>query len=500
MKIWIVLKVLSLITGVITVFMLFPLVLAFYDKGSDINAFLLSVLCSAAIGLILWFIGRTSSVKGRRDYKTIGIREGVGVVVFSWIIASGVGALPYYFSGVTSLYTDAFFETMSGFTTTGATILTDIEAAPRGILLWRALTHLMGGMGIIVFSLAVMPFLGIGGMELFKAEVPGVTAEKLTPRLHDTAAVLWKIYFMLVFSETLFLIFGGMNLFDAFTHSCSTIATGGFSTKNNSIASFNSAYIEWVITLFMFAAGINFSLYFLLIAGGRRSTLKIKLKNFLADEELRWYFKIVLFASLAITLALILTGKFTGFLDTFRHAAFHVVSIITTTGFITHDYNLWPQLARFIFIILMLCGACGGSTGGGCKVARVLLLVRQVRTEAMRMIHPRAALNTQFNKRPVARPIIDSANSFLMLYFMLLVICTLLVTAFNHPQLDVLTSLTGVMTCLSNVGPGLNYLGPVENFAWLPSGVKWIFALCMLAGRLELFAVLLLFLKSTWRR
>ncbi|MBR1418864.1 MAG: TrkH family potassium uptake protein, partial [Synergistaceae bacterium] len=334
MKIWIVLKVLSLITGVITLFMFFPLVLAFYDNGSDLNAFLFSILCSAAIGLILWFIGRTSGIKGRRDYKTIGIREGVGVVVFSWIIASGVGALPYYFSGVTSLYTDAFFETMSGFTTTGATILTDIEAAPRGILLWRALTHLMGGMGIIVFSLAVMPFLGIGGMELFKAEVPGVTAEKLTPRLHDTAALLWKIYFLLVFAETLFLIFGGMNLFDAFTHSCSTIATGGFSTKNNSIAYFNSAYIEWIIILFMFAAGINFSLYFLLIAGGRRTNLKIKLKNFIADEELRWYFKIVLLASIAITLSLILTGKFTGVIDTFRHAAFHVVSVITTTGFI----------------------------------------------------------------------------------------------------------------------------------------------------------------------
>ena len=500
MNIFIVLKVLSLITGVITLFMLLPLVLAFYDGGSDINAFLLSILCSAAAGLILWSVGRAGGAKSRQDYKLIGIREGVGVVVFSWIIASGVGALPYYFSGVTNLYVDAFFETMSGFTTTGATILTEIEAAPRGILLWRALTHWMGGMGIIVFSLAVMPFLGIGGMELFKAEVPGVTAEKLTPRLHDTAAVLWKIYFFLTFAETLFLIFGGMNLFDAFTHSCSTIATGGFSTKNNSIAYFNNAYIEWIITLFMFASGVNFSLYFLLIAGGRRVKFKNKLKNFLADEELRWYFKIVLLASLAITLALILNKNFSSWLDTFRHAAFHVVSVITTTGFITHDYNLWPELARFIFIVLMLCGACGGSTGGGCKVARILLLGRQIHTEAMRMIHPRAALNTQINKRPVQRSIIDSANSFLMLYFMILVTCTLLVTAFNHPKLDVLTSLTGVMTCLSNVGPGLNFLGPVENFAWLPSGVKWIFSLCMLAGRLELFAVILLFLKGTWRR
>ncbi|MBQ8692577.1 MAG: TrkH family potassium uptake protein, partial [Synergistaceae bacterium] len=244
----------------------------------------------------------------------------------------------------------------------------------------------------------------------------------------------------------------------------------------------------------------NFSLYFLLIAGCRRTNLKFKFKSFIADEELRWYFKIVLLASIAITLSLILTGKFTGVIDTFRHAAFHVVSVITTTGFITHDYNLWPQVTRFIFVILMLCGACGGSTGGGCKVARFLLLGRQINTEAMRMIHPRAVLNTQFNKRPVARSIIDSANSFLMLYFMLLITGTLLVTAFNHPKLDLLTALTGVMTCLSNVGPGLNYLGPVENFAWLPSGVKWIFSLCMLAGRLELFAVLLLFLKGTWRR
>ena len=487
MRIGIVLRVLSLVCTVVSLFMLLPLALAAIDGTPDVGAFAVSLACGLLLSLLLSLGG-----KRKAQHDVLGIREGVGVVGLAWVIASAVGALPYWSSGVTPLYTDAFFETMSGFTTTGATILNDIEVVPRGILLWRSLTHWMGGMGIIVLSLAVLPFLGIGGMELYKAEVPGVTAEKLTPRLQQTAILLWGVYVALTLLETIFLMFGGLSLFDAFAHSCSTIATGGFSTKNASIAHFKSPYVEWVIIVFMFLSGVNFSLYFLLFARHFR--------DFFRDEELHCYVTIIAAASLSITLSLAVGNLFTGFEPTLRRSLFHVVSIMTTTGFITDDFDLWPEFARFVFILLMTIGACGGSTGGGCKVVRFLLLGRQLKAETLRLLHPKAVITARFNGRPIPKKTMDSTASFLMLYLLLLVAGTLTVTAFAHPQLDVLSSFTGVLTCLSNVGPGLNTLGAVENFAWLPSGVKWLFSFFMLAGRLELFAVIILFLPGTWTR
>ena len=487
MKIGIVLKVLSLVCLIVSLFMLLPLGLALLDGTPDAGAFALSLACGLLVSLLLSLGGM-----GERGHGGLGIREALGVVALAWAIASAVGALPYWSSGVTPSYTDAFFETMSGFTTTGATVLEDIEAAPRGVLLWRALTHWLGGMGIIVLSLAVLPFLGLGGMELFKTEVPGVTQEKLTPRLQQTALLLWGIYVLLTFVETVLLVFGGMSLFDAFAHSCSTIATGGFSTKNTSIAWFHSAYIEWVITFFMFASGVNFSLYFLLTARNFRA--------FFGDEELRWYTGIVVGSSLAITAFLLIEKLAVGLEPALRKAAFHVVSVMTTTGFITDDFDLWPEFARFLFLLLMVVGACGGSTGGGCKVVRFLLLGRQLRAETLRLLHPRAIITARLNGRPVPRGIMDSAAAFLMLYVLLVTAGTLIVTAFSHPGLDLLSAFSGTITCLSNVGPGLNTLGAVESFAWLPSGVKWLFSFLMLAGRLELFAVVLLFLPGTWAR
>ena len=488
MKISLVLWVLSFICLIVTLFMIFPLGLALLDGTADARAFALSLVCGLLLSLLLFLVGKSQG----RERDALGIREALGVVGFAWVIASAVGALPYWSSGTTPSYVDAFFETMSGFTTTGATILTNIEASPRGVLLWRALTHWIGGMGIIVLSLAVLPFLGIGGIELYKAEVPGVTAEKLTPRLHQTALLLWGTYVLLTFVETALLMFGGLGIFDAFAHSCATIATGGFSTKNASIAHFNSPYVEWVVTLFMFLSGVNFSLYFLLFA--RRA------RNFFRDEELRWYASIALASSLAMALSLYAGGLVSGLEPTLRRCAFHVVSVMTTTGFVTEDYNLWPEFARFLFILLMIIGASGGSTGGGCKVARFLLVGRQLRAETIRQIHPRAIVTARVNGRPVPQATMDSAVSFLILYALLLFMATLAVTAFSVPGLDVLGAFSGVVTCLSNVGPGLNALGPVENFAWLPDGVKWIFSFLMLAGRLELFAVVLLFLPDTWVR
>lgn len=483
MKFKTVASVLSLICLVVSFAMIPPLLIALYDRTHDASAFGISMLAGIFMSILLsWYAGKNSN-------NSMGIREGVGITGFSWIIASVLGALPYKLAGVVPGYTDAFFETMSGFTTTGATIFTEIEILPRGILLWRALTHWMGGMGIIVLSLAVLPFLGVSGMEMYKAEVPGVTAEKITPRLHQTAIRLWGVYVFLTLLETLLLHVGGLNFFDAFAHSCSTIATGGFSTKNNSIAYFTSHYVQWVIIIFMFASGVNFSLYFLL-------PMK-KFRDFLKDEELRAYFAITIFSSLAMSLALYCSGMFRGLEDTLRRTFFNVISIMTTTGFVIENYNLWPEFTKFLFIILMFIGASGGSTGGGCKVSRFLILGRQLKAEIWRLLHPRAVITARMNRKPLARSTLDGAAAFFVLYMSILAGSTLITTAFG---IDLLSAFTGVLTCLSNVGPGLNLLGPVENFAWLPDLVKWLFSFCMLAGRLELFAVFLLFVPGTYRK
>ena len=482
MKIKTVFRVLSLICLVVSVAMIFPFCIALYDCSHDAGAFGISIFAGI-------FTSVSLSICGGKDNISMGIREGVGVTGFSWLTASAVGALPYWLSKSVPGYTDAFFETMSGFTTTGATIMTDIEALPRGILLWRSLTHWMGGMGIIVLSLAVLPFLGVSGMEMYKAEVPGVTAEKITPRLHQTAIRLWAVYVFLTLTETIMLMFGGMSLFDAFCHSCSTIATGGFSTKNNSVAYFTSPYVQWVIIIFMFASGVNFSLYFLLP--------QKKFRDFLSDEEFRAYSLITIFSALAMSIALYASGMFSGIEHTLRRTFFHVVSVMTTTGFIVDDYNLWPEFTKFLFVLLMFIGASGGSTGGGCKVSRFQILGRQLRAEIWRLLHPRAVITARFNGKPITRSTMDSSAAFFVLYMIILTASTLITTAFG---IELLTAFTGVLTCLSNVGPGLNMLGPVENFAWLPSVIKWLFSFCMLAGRLELFAVFLLFMPGTYRK
>lgn len=483
MKIKLVLRVLAFICLVVSGAMIFPLLLALYDGSKDVIAFTASILAGAVFSALVILYSR-----GEAD-SYMGIREGVGITGFSWVVASVIGALPYWISGFVPSYTDAFFETMSGFTTTGATILADIEALPRGLLLWRALTHWMGGMGIIVLSLAVLPFLGVSGMAMYKAEVPGVTAGKVTPRLHQTAAMLWGVYVSMTLVETVLLMAGGMTLFDAFCHSCSTIATGGFSTKNHSIAHYPSAYIQWVIIIFMFLSGVNFSLYFLLP--------QKKFREILADEELRCYAAITLLASVAIAVCLIVVGKFDGVAHTVRQSFFHVVSVMTTTGFIVEDFDFWPEFARFICMILMFIGASGGSTGGGCKVSRFIILGRLLKSEIQKLLHPRAVITPKMDGRKIPRSTMDSAGAFFILYMLIFAAATLITTAHG---IDILSASTGVLTCLSNVGPGLNALGALENFAWLPDLVKWLFSFCMLAGRLELFAVLLLFMPATYRK
>ena len=475
-------RVLGFIVIVSTGVMILPLLVALNEGTPDRVSFLLSVTAGMICGMLMLLMTRHC------DMNAGGIREGICITVFSWVIVSTLGALPYSLCCEVA-YVDAFFEAMSGFTTTGATIFTDIEALPDGILLWRSLTHLMGGMGIIVLSLAVLPFLGVSGMEMYKAEVPGVTAGKVTPRLHQTALRLWMIYIMLALVETVLLMMGGMTLFDAFCHSCSTLATGGFSTKNNSIAYYHSAYIQWVIIVFMFLSGINFSLYFMIP--------KKKLREIFSDDELRGYIRVITFSVIGIMTSLYVTGHLEGIEYILRHSCFTVVSVITTTGFVTEDFDKWPQFARVIIILLMFSGACGGSTGGGCKVSRFQIMYRELKSEAMRLLHPRAVITPSMNGQPLTQDTINSCTAFFALYMIMLCVGTLIMSSFG---IEVLTSFTGVLTCLSNVGPGLDYLGAQENFAWLPNALKWLLSFLMLAGRLELFAVILLLMPGTYKR
>ncbi|NLL37208.1 MAG: TrkH family potassium uptake protein [Fretibacterium sp.] len=487
MKKQIVLRVLSFISLIVSLSMIFPLIWAAVDGSPDLIAFILALGSGLLISGVLFLLSRVR----RKDYEKLGLREAFAVVTFSWLIASTVGALPYVLSDFIPSYTDAFFESVSGFTTTGATILADIEAVPRALLFWRALTHWLGGMGIIVLGLAVMPFLGVGGMELYKAEVPGPTPEKITPRIQQTAVFLWGIYVALTLIQTVLLMSGGMDFFDAITHSFSSMATGGFSPKNASIGHYRSSYIEWVTAFFMFISSMNFSLHYLVLTGHFRKALR--------DEELRGYVKMVLLSALLIACFLVLDG-FGDFFSSLWQALYHVLSVVTSTGFFTTDYAQWPPVTQFILLLLTAVGACAGSTAGGIKVVRVLIMGRQIRAEVTSLLHPSAVIQTRFNKKVISRKALSSITAFFMLYIGVTVCCTLVVTAFDHPKLDILTSLSAVLASLSNVGPGLGAVGPVENFSWLPAGVKWICSLCMLAGRLELFAMALLFLPSAWNR
>jgi trk system potassium uptake protein TrkH len=470
--------------------MIFPLIWSLVDDGPDKWGFVQALFFGLAASGVMFFAG--GGRKKRDDYEELGIREAFAVVSLSWIIATAVGALPYMLSGVLPSYTDAFFETMSGFTTTGSSVIMDVEAVPRGLLFWRAMTHWIGGMGIVVLSLAVLPFLGVGGMELYKAEVPGPTPEKLTPRVQQTALFLWAVYMLLTFLQTVLLMMGGMTLFDALAHAFSTISTGGFSTKNTSVAWFDSAYIEWVITFFMVASGVNFSLHFLYLTGFLRRALR--------DDEFRWYIGIFVGVSAVIAVFLLSWNLADGVEHAVRAAAFQTGSFLTTTGFISENYDRWPHFTQFLLLLAAFVGGCGGSTGGGLKVVRLVVLLRTIRVACRNLLHPRAVLHTRLNGTVVSAQALGGVLSFFTLYMAIIAGAALAVTLLGNDRLDVRTALSGVVASIVNLGPGLGDLGAVDNYAWLPAGVKWIFCFCMLAGRLELYAVILLLFPSTWKR
>jgi trk system potassium uptake protein TrkH len=390
-------NVIGLLLIIVGLFIFTGIPFSIYYQSDDIPALLISGSITGLAGLILWFLTRKS------DRREIGKREGYVIVTGSWLVMSLFGSLPFIIHGSIPSYTDAFFETMSGFTTTGASILTNIEAMPYGLLFWRSLTQWLGGMGIIVLSLAILPILGIGGMQLFMAEVPGPTKDKIHPRIQETAKRLWGIYFILTTAEIILLLIGGMNLFDAITHSFTTMATGGFSTKNSSIAFYGSPFIHYVIIVFMFFAGMNFTLHYFALHGNFSF-----LKN---NNEFRFYSSIIIFAVLLVTSLHLSHVKF-NFEEAFRHSLFSVVSLITTTGYVTSDYENWAPFSQIIFFVLLFVGGCAGSTGGGIKVIRHYLLYKNGLLELKRSIHPRAVIPVRVNNKAVPQEIILNVQAF----------------------------------------------------------------------------------------
>ncbi len=453
-----------------------------YYGHDDISAIVISSVVTILTGIILWFFTKDA------DKQQLGKREGYLIVTLGWVIMSVFGSIPFIIHGSITSFSDAFFETMSGFTTTGATILTDIEKLPAGLLFWRSMTQWIGGMGIIVLSLAIMPLLGIGGMQLFSAEVPGITKDKFHPRVKETAKRLWGIYVILTVAETILLFIGGLSFFDAINHSLTTMATGGFSTKNASTAHFDSIFVQYVFIIFMFFAGMNFTLHY--------HVLHKNFDVFKKNSEFKFYVTFLLFATLSIMFIHRPHHSF-NLEESFRQTLFHVTSLVTTTGYVSSDYENWAPFSRIMFFILLFIGGCTGSTGGGIKFARHSLLLKNSWLEFKRLIHPRAIIPVRFNDKAVGLEIISNVQAFIIIYIFIFVLGALILSISG---LDFFTAIGASATCLGNVGPGLGIVGPVGNFSSLSDLSKWILSFFMLVGRLELFTVLLLFSPAFWKK
>ncbi len=476
-------KVLSLLCAIVSLFMVFPILWSLVDGSGDLFPLLWGMGAGLGVSTLLFMIGSKAKV------GDLGLREAFAVVSLSWVLASAIAGIPYLLNGTVPTYTEAFFEAMSGFTTTGATVLTDIQSNPRGILFWRNLTQWLGGMGIIVLSLAVLPFLKVGGMQLYKAEVPGPMPEKITPRVHQTALLLWGVYLLLSLLQTSALLLGGMSLFESLTHTFGTMATGGFSPLNRSIGQYGNAYFEWVIILFMFLAGTNFVLHFLLLRGD--------LGAWWRNEEFRFYVKLLAIAVLLAAAFLFLSGTYEKLSDSIRYGAFQVVSIVTTTGFVTADFGLWPNFLQYLLLLLMFVGGCAGSTVGGIKNMRIMVLVKHVKAELQRLLHPRAIFTVRIGGKVLEREVISSVTAFFVMYIGLFALAAMAMAALG---LDVLTAIASAAAAIGNIGPALGSVGPSSNYAHVPAAGKWILSFCMLLGRLEIYTVMMLFLPGTWRR
>jgi len=462
-------------------FMLLCIPVSLLYGEHEIKSFGLSGAISIFAGGLMWLV-TTGAIKSLQP------RDGYIVVTAGWLLFSLFGSLPFILSGSIPLYTDAFFETVSGFTTTGASILNDIESLPHAILFWRSIIQWLGGMGIIVMSLAILPLLGIGGMQLFIAEVPGPTPDKLHPRIKETAKRLWGIYIIFTFSEMILLLVGGMDLFDAVCHAFTTMATGGYSTKQLSIAHWDSPYIHYVITFFMFLAGTNFTLSYF--------ALHLKFDKLFRNEEFRYYLGFLTGFIILVAIILSFSENYSRE-ESFRYAAFQVVSIITTTGYVTADYLSWIPLLGIIIFILMFFGGSAGSTGGSIKILRILLFLKNSGTELKRLIHPSAVIPVRFNQNAVSPEILNNVFAFISLYILTVIIGVIIIAAMGY---DLDSSFGAVAATLGNIGPGIGAVGPAENYSHLPAFGKWFLSFLMLIGRLELFTVLILFSPGFWKK
>ena len=473
-------RVLGLILIALALLMLLPLV-AGLCYGERVRGFLLSMaLCALLGGLLCLPKPRTTSLVARDGFVIVGL---------GWLLISALAALPFVFSGSIPNYIDALFETASGFSTTGATVVTDLDSMPRGDLFWRLFTHWIGGMGVLVFLLAVLPMSGEHSMHIMRAEVPGPTVGKLVPRARKTARVLYLIYIGLTLTETLLLLCGGMSFYEALVHSFSTAGTGGFSTNPASVGGFGSRYIETVITVFMLLFGVNFNLYFLILIGHWKDALK--------SEELRWYLAIIFGSAILISLGIY---KLYGSLgETLHQAFFNVATLLSTTGFGTVDFTEdWPEYCKWILMLLMLCGSCAGSTGGGIKISRLIILNKNAQAELRQMIRPRNVVRVQLDGKRVERSTVKAAATFFTLYMALLLLFSFLVSL---DGVDIATSFTASLSCLSNIGPGMTRaIGPAGNFAFFSDRTKLLLSLAMLMGRLEIYPILVLLSPRTWKR
>ena len=476
-------------------FMLLAVPFSHYHNEPEKWGILQAGLTTIVLGFLLWFFNRNAK-------KSLGKKEGYLIVTLGWLMLTLTGTLPYVFTESISNYTDAFFETLSGYSTTGSSILTDIESMPKGILFWRSATHWIGGMGIIVLTVAILPLLGIGGMQLFMAEAPGPSADKMHPRITETAKRLWLIYFSLTATEFFLLKIAGMTWFDAINHAMATMSTGGFSTKNASIAHYNAfPIIQYIIIFFMFLAGTNFVLTYFALKG--------KVSKIFRSEEFKYFFFGVLGLTLVITFLIVnfqdpnletavAHPKPLGEIESaFRHAAFQVTSILTTTGFVTADFTMWNSFATMLMFSLFFIGGSAGSTSGGVKIVRHVIMIKNSLLEFKKLLHPHAIIPVRYNGIGVPKNIVYNILAFFVLYMLIFIVSSIALTFFG---LDFKSAIGAATSSLGNIGPAIGSVSPVDNFAHLSIPAKWFCAFLMLIGRLELFTVLILLTPFFWKK
>lgn len=473
----IILNVLGGLLRFLGLIMAIPLFVAIY-YGESLSPFVFAIVLSGVIGFLLSY-----KYHSEGDWKT---KEGFAIVAFGWLAAAFFGAIPFMLDGISPI--NAMFESMSGFTTTGATVLLDIESHSKSILFWRSMTQWLGGMGIIMLFIAILPKLGVAGRQLFRAEAPGPTEDKIKPRIRETAKILWMVYVVISAIQVVALMLAGMNGYDAITHTFTTMACGGFSPYAASVAQFQSPLIEGIITLFMFIAGANFALHYKLLYSNHRSLLE--------DDEFKFYSLIVIIATLLLTLVLWRDMGDT-LLTSFRYAIFQVVSIVTTTGYATFDFNLWGDSAKMVLLAVMFIGGCAGSTGGGVKVVRFLLLLKYAQRALFKSIHPRAVKTVKFNNKSVPEDVLQAIISFVVIYFMIFAISTSLLALMG---LDLVSSITASIATLGNIGPGFNIVGPMASFDPIPFAGKLLLIGNMWVGRLEVFTVMVMLTPEFWKR